>query len=133
MSLSIAIELTLPNIFHISDSISSRHTHTHTSHTLTHTHTTHPHTHNTHTLTHTHRLGTLPGTRVQPTSLSLSAMITRSSSGTRQPVNKPLRWMGCTLTSSTPSLGATMEAIWPPPVKTRSSGSLTHANRRLSR
>ena len=119
------------------------HTHTfasytHTS-TLTHTHThTYPpsHTPSPHTLTHppshTHRLGILPGIRVPPTSLSLSATITRSSSGTRQPVHKPLRWMGCTLTSSTPSLGATTAAILPPPVKTRRSGLLTHASRRLS-
>ena len=125
---SVAIELTLPDIFHISDSISLYHTHPHT-----HTHI-HPHTHTrTHSPSRPHRLGTLPGTRVPPMSLSLSATITRSSSGTRQPVHQPLRWMGCTLTSSTPSLGATTAAILPPPVKTRRSGSSTHASRRLSR
>ena len=146
----ITIELTLPDIFHITDYIMP---HTHTPiHSVAHTHT-HTHTHTPcrslahtrtllnmythaimHTLhTHTHiRLGTLPGIPVPPTSLSLSATITRSSSGIRQLVKLPSRWRGCTLTSSTPSLGVTMVAIWPPRVKTRRSGSLIHARRRLS-
>ena len=93
------------------------------SHSLTHIHT----------LMNTCRLVTLRGTQVPPTFSSPSATTTRSSSGTRQPEILPSLWRGCTLTSSTPSLGATTAATWPPPVRIRRSGSLIHVKDRLSR
>ena len=104
------------------------------THTLSHS--THTHTHSlthTHTLMNTCRLVTLRGTQVPPMSSSLSVTTTRSSSGTRRLEILPSLWRGCTLISSTPSLGATTAATWPLPVRIRRSGSLIHAKDQLSR